>query len=118
MFPKRQDHLDMQITDFPLLALNVITPQVVFGIKPSTGEVKDTGWFRRLNYDHDFEVTTPWYYAVSLPDDSVLTEYTAGEKTGIYRFTFPTGVQKNLLISHYYPNGKYDFRENTSRVPR
>lgn len=109
MFPKRQDHLDMQITDFPMLSLNVITPQVVFGIKSSVGEVLDTGWFRRLNYDHDFEVTRPWYYSVQLPDDNVLTEYTAGEKTGIYRFTFPKNVQKNLLLSHYYAGGTYEF---------
>lgn len=57
VFPKRQDHLDMQITDFPMLATNIITPQMVFAIKPSVGELSDTGWFRRLNYDHDFEVT-------------------------------------------------------------
>ena len=57
VFPKRQDHLDMQITDFPMLATNIITPQMVFAIKPSTGEVNDTGWYRRLTYDHDFEVS-------------------------------------------------------------
>jgi predicted alpha-1,2-mannosidase len=113
VFPKRQDHLDMQITDFPMLALNIITPQMVFAIKPSTGELTDTGWYRRLNYDHDFEVTKPWYYSVQLPDDKVLLEYTAGERTGIYRFTFPKGVQKNLLLSHYYTGGKYDFSGNS-----
>ncbi|MGI8638171.1 MAG: glycoside hydrolase domain-containing protein, partial [Segetibacter sp.] len=116
MFPKRQDHLDMQITDFPLLALNIITPQMVFAVKPSIGEVTDTGWYRRLNYDHDFEVTRPWYYSVFLPDDKVLTEYTAGAKTGIYRFTFPANVQKNLLLSHYYPNGKYEFKNGNTLV--
>lgn len=116
MFPKRQDHLDMQITDFPLLSLNMITPQMVFAVKPSTGEVADTGWYRRLNYDHDFEIIRPWYYAVPLPDDKVLTEYSAGEKTGIYRFTFPKGVQKNVLLSHYYPNGKYEFRNGNTII--
>ena len=108
MFPKRQDHLDMQITDFPMLATNIITPQLIFGIKPSTGEVSDTGWYRRLTYDHDFEITQPWYYAVSLTDDNIRTEFTAGEKTGIYRFIFPKGAKKNLLLSHYYENGKYE----------
>jgi predicted alpha-1,2-mannosidase len=107
VFPRRQDHLDMQITDFPMMVTNIITPQMVFGVKPSIGEVTDTGWYRRLNYDHDFEVTRPWYYSVKLTDDAVLTEYTAGEKTGIYRFHFPAGVQKNLLFSHYYENGEY-----------
>jgi putative alpha-1,2-mannosidase len=108
MFPKRQDHLDMQITDFPMLALNVITPQVIFAIKPFKGTLADTGWYRRLTYDHDFEVVQPWYYSVKLTDDDILTEYTAGEKTGIYRFTFPTGTQKHVLVSHYYAKGKYD----------
>ncbi|MEJ7738344.1 MAG: GH92 family glycosyl hydrolase [Chitinophagaceae bacterium] len=114
MFPKRQDHLDMQITDFPMLATNIITPQVIFGIKPSIGEVSDTGWYRRLTYDHDLEITKPWYYAVTLTDEDIRTEFTAGEKTGIYRFTFPAGARKNLLLSHYYANGQYELlNENT-----
>lgn len=110
VFPKRQDHLDMQITDFPMLATNIITPQVIFSIKPYIGELTDTGWYRRLTYDHDLEVTQPWYYATTLTDDDIVTEFTAGQKTGIYRFTFPAGVQKNLLLSHYYANGQYEFK--------
>ena len=113
VFPKRQDHLDMQITDFPLLATNIITPQMVFAIKPSIGEIADTGWFRRLTYDHDLEVTEPWYYSVDLTDDNIKTEFTAGEKTGIYRFTFPAGSQKNLNLSHYYANGEFTIDGNT-----
>lgn len=112
VFPRRQDHLDMQITDFPLTALNIITPQLIFGIKPSIGQVTDTGWYRRLTYDHDFETTQPWYYAVELTDDAILTEFTAGEKTGIYRFTFPAGVRKNLLLSHDYERGEYTLEGN------
>jgi predicted alpha-1,2-mannosidase len=113
VFPKRQDHLDMQITDFPMLATNVITPQMVFAIKPSIGEITDTGWYRRLTYDHDLETTRPWYYSVMLTDDKILTEFTAGGKTGIYRFTFPSNVQKNLNLSHYYANGEYTLSGNT-----
>ncbi len=111
VFPKRQDHLDMQITDFPMLATNIITPQMVFAIKPSNGEVTDTGWYRRLTYDHDFEVSKPWYYSVKLTDDGIQTEFTAGEKTGIYRFHFPAGVRKNLLLSHYYKGGEYSMEK-------
>ena len=54
IYPKRQDHLDMQITDFPMLSQNVITPQMIFAIKPYSGALADTGWYRRLTYDHDF----------------------------------------------------------------
>lgn len=103
----------MQITDFPLLATNIITPQMVFAIKPSIGQIADTGWYRRLTYDHDLEVTQPWYYAVSLTDDNILTEFTAGEKTGIYRFTFPAGVKKNLHLSHYYEKGDFELHGNS-----
>lgn len=113
VFPKRQDHLDMQITDFPLLATNIITPQMVFAVKPSVGELKDTGWYRRLTYDHDLEITRPWYYSVILTDDSIRTEFTAGQRTGIYRFTFPAGQQKNIHLSHYYPNGEFSVSGNT-----
>jgi predicted alpha-1,2-mannosidase len=109
VFPERYDHLDLQITGFPLFALNIITPQVMFSVKPSVGEVSDTCWNRRLNYDQDFEINRPWYYSNLLTDDDIRIEFTVGEKTGIYRFTFPKGVKKNLLLSHCYTGGLYDF---------
>jgi predicted alpha-1,2-mannosidase len=112
VFPIRYDHLDIQITSFPLLSLNIITPQVIFSVKPSVGEISDTSWNRRLNYDQDFEMTRPWYYSTIITDDEILVEYTAGERTGIYRFTFPKGVKKNLLLSHYYANGLYEFEDS------
>lgn len=109
VFPMRYDHLDLQITGFPLLAYNIITPQVIFYVKPSIGEISDTSWNRRLNYDQDFEVNRPWYYSTLLTDDNITTEFTAGEHTGIYRFTFPEGVKKNLLLCHAYDTGLYEF---------
>lgn len=109
VFPVRYDHLDLQITGFPLLALNIITPQTIFMVKPSTGEVSDTCWNRRLNYDQDFEVNKPWYYSTLMTDDGTQVEFTPGERSGIYRFTFPKGVKKNLMLSHCYPNGQYEF---------
>jgi len=118
MFPIRKDYLDMQITNFPLLALNIITPQVIFGIKPSIGAVNDTGWYRRLTYDHDLEVTNPWYYSTMLTEDHILTEFTAGERTGIYRFTFPYGTKKNVLLSHYYENGIYEIQDGNQITGR
>ena len=109
MFPLRYDHLDLQITGFPLLALNIITPQTIFSVKSSNGEISDTCWNRRLNYDQDFEINRPWYYSNILTDDDTKVEFSAGERTGIYRFTFHDGVKKNLLLSHCYANGLYEF---------
>jgi predicted alpha-1,2-mannosidase len=110
MFPTRYDHLDLQITGFPLIAYNIITPQTFFSVKPSVGEVSDTSWNRRLNWDPDFEVTRPWYYSTMVTDDDIRVEYTAGNRTGIYRFTFPEGTKKNLLLSHCYDTGLYEFK--------
>ena len=112
VFPTRQDYLDDQITAFPLSALNVITPQVVFSIKPSTGILSDTCWNRRMTYDYDFEINQPWYFSTYLPEDDIRVEFTPGKKTGIYRFTFPKGVRKNLLLTHNYENGLYEVAKN------
>jgi putative alpha-1,2-mannosidase len=90
----RYDHIDLQITSFPLIAYNIITPQIIFSVKPSVGEVSDTSWNRRLNYDQDFEVNRPWYYSTMVTDDDIKVEYTAGERAGIYRFTFLKGQRK------------------------
>jgi predicted alpha-1,2-mannosidase len=110
VYPMRYDHLDLQITGFPLIAYNIITPQYIFYIKPSTGEVADTSWNRRLNYDQDFEINRPWYYSTMVTDDDTKVEFSAGERAGIYRFTFPEGSKKNLLLSHCYDTGLYDFK--------
>ena len=112
VFPTRQDYLDDQITAFPLTSLNVITPQVVFSVKPSVGALADTCWNRRMTYDYDLEVNQPWYYSTCLLEDDVTVEFTPGKKTGVYRFTFPPGVQKNLLLNHYYENGTYNLEKN------
>ncbi len=111
VYPMRYDHLDLQITGFPLLAYNIITPQVIFYVKPSTGVISDTSWNRRMNYDQDFEINKPWYYSTIITDEDIKTEFTVGERTGIYRFTFPKGAKKNLLLSHCYKNGLYEFTE-------
>ena len=50
------------LSGFPLLMLNIITPQVISSVRPSEGEISDTSWNRSLNYDQDFEITRPWYY--------------------------------------------------------
>jgi predicted alpha-1,2-mannosidase len=109
VYPMRYDHLDLQITSFPLIAYNIITPQIIFSLKPSLGEVSDTSWNRKLNYDQDFEINKPWYYSTFITDDETKVEYTAGERTGIYRFTFPEGTKKNILLSHCYDTGLYEF---------
>jgi predicted alpha-1,2-mannosidase len=106
-FPRRQDYTDDQITGFPLSALNVITPQVIFSVKPCIGTITDDDWNGRMTYDHDLEVTHPWYYATTLIDNDIHVYHTVGKNVGIYRFQFPKGVKKSILLNHCYENGTF-----------
>jgi predicted alpha-1,2-mannosidase len=106
--PRRQDYLDDQVSGFPLLSLNVITPQVIFSVRPAKGTLTDADWNERLTYDHDMEVTRPWYYATTLIDKDIRVEHTVGRRGGMYRFRYPKGVAKHVLLTHCYDNGLYD----------
>jgi len=111
--PRRQDYLDDQITGFPLLSLNVITPQTIFSVRPAKGKLDNAAWYDRLTYDHDMEICRPWYYSTMLIEKGIRVENTVGKKGGIYRFTFPKGVEKHVLLTHCYDNGIYDIIANT-----
>jgi len=112
--PRRQDYLDDQITGFPLLSLNVITPQYIFSCRPAKGTLSDADWNERLTYDHDMEITRPWFYATALIDKDIRVENTVGKQGGIYRFKFPKGVEKHILLTHCYDNGLYDIAADGS----
>jgi alpha-1,2-mannosidase, putative len=110
--PRRQDYLDDQITGFPLLSLNVITPQTIFSVRPAKGQLDDSSWYNRLTYDQDMEITRPWYYSTMLIEEGIRVENTVGKKGGIYRFTFPKDVEKHVLLTHCYDGGIYDIADN------
>jgi len=42
-----------------------------------------------------------------LIEEEVTVEYTAGKKSGIFRFQFPANEEANLLLGHYYNDGHY-----------
>jgi predicted alpha-1,2-mannosidase len=49
-------------------------------------------------FSHSEETAFPGYYAVRLPEESVLAEMTATPRTGVHRYTFDAGVRPHLLI--------------------
>ncbi len=51
------------------------------------------------SYDHDFETTTPYYYAVRLEDWGIEAEFTATPEAAYYRFTFPASQQAHMVLS-------------------
>jgi predicted alpha-1,2-mannosidase len=97
VYPIRKDYLDDQITCFPLTAVSHRLGEV-FALRPTTKPVEAALWSRRMPYDHDLEVTRPWYYRTFLLDDDITVEFTPGRLTGYYRFSFPAGVTPSVLL--------------------
>ena len=105
MYPQRNDYIDDQITSFPLTIVSHRLGQV-FALKPSVKPLTATAWDQKLTYDHDLEVTRPWYYSTYLVDDDVTVEFTPGKKTGIFRFSFPKNAAYKTLLFDLYNNGE------------
>src|ERR1700761_3113815 len=97
VYPIRKDYLDDQITCFPLTAVSHRLGEV-FALRPTVGPVQPASWETRMPYDHDLEVTRPWYYSTYLVRDGITVEFTPGRFTGYYRFSFPAGGGPSLLL--------------------
>jgi predicted alpha-1,2-mannosidase len=96
--PIRKDYLDDEISGFPL---TIVSHRLgmVFCIKPSVDSVSPANWDKKMPYDEDLEITRPWYYSTYLIDDDISVEFSPSKKTGIYRFSFPAGKRKSILIN-------------------
>jgi len=97
MHPMRADYLDDQISFFPL-TIRSHREGVLFGIMPYASSVNDETWKNRLTYDHDLETVRPFYYSTYFTDSEILTEFTPGNKTGFYKFTFPHKSKKLVKL--------------------
>ncbi|MDF2192399.1 GH92 family glycosyl hydrolase [Paraflavitalea sp. CAU 1676] len=101
MHPIRADHLDDQISSFPMLVVSHRLGEA-FSIKPWSRPLTVDSWKERLTYDHDLEVTRPWYYTTYLVDEEIRVEFAPGKKAGIFRFEFPRqATQKALLLDRF-----------------
>lgn len=110
MYPMRSDYIDDQVSSFPLLIVSHRLGEA-FSMKPSLQQPANTGdWKKKMPYDHDLEVTQPWYYSTWLVDDEISVEYTPGKKTGIYRFEFPKAATQPALLFDAYNNGANDWQ--------
>ena len=98
--PQRKDFLDDQISTFPFTIVSHRQGQV-FSLKPSIGALTDKSWMAKMTFDHALEINRPWYYSTYLVDDEVKVEFTAGKKTGFYRFSFPNVKSKAILLGVY-----------------
>jgi len=92
--------MDGRISSFPLTMVSHRLGEA-FSVKPCTGDIGSADWDQRMPYDHDLEITRPWYYSTWLVDEGITVEFTPGKKSGYYRFSFPAGKKRNLLLNVY-----------------
>lgn len=100
MSPQRKDYLDQQISSFPLDIVSHRLGQV-FSIKPGISPVSPSSWEKSMPFDHDLEIRHPWYFSTFLIEDEIRVEFTPGEKTGYYQFSFPGSPNKTILFNTY-----------------
>jgi predicted alpha-1,2-mannosidase len=79
VYPVRKDQIDLKISSFPLSIVSHRHGEL-FSIMP--GETSAPQFW-------DQETTTPYYYSTLFIDSGIRTEFTATERAGFYRFTFP-----------------------------
>jgi predicted alpha-1,2-mannosidase len=88
MYPLRSDALDDRIQAFPL-TISSHRMSELFGIMPGDGTPAA----------NDQEVTTPYFYSTRFSASGVTTEFTATERCGYFRFTFPHAKASLVLAN-------------------
>jgi predicted alpha-1,2-mannosidase len=89
VYPIRSDAMDDQINSFPL-TISSHRMDELFSLMPGE-DGKPATW--------DQETTTPYYYSVYLPNERIHTEFSATERCGYFRMTFPSGNASVVLAN-------------------
>ncbi len=97
MHPLRTDYLDDQISFFPLTMISHRRGEL-FGILPGTGNPESGTWKERQTYDHDLEITRPFYFSTYLIDEEIKAEFTPANRSGFFRFSFPEKMEKRVRM--------------------
>jgi predicted alpha-1,2-mannosidase len=89
VYPVRADAMDDQIKSFPL-TISSYRMQELFFIMPGVDGSAAA---------YDQEKTTPYYYSTRFDGSLIQTEFTATERCGYFRFTFPDGKASVVLAN-------------------
>lgn len=88
LYPIREDALDDRIHSFPL-TISSHRISELFSIMPGDGNPAA----------YDQETTTPYYYAARFRTSGIVTEFTATERCGYFRFSFPDSKGSLVLTN-------------------
>lgn len=67
-------------------------------LMPTSGSASGERRLWQSYYDHDYEVTTPYYYSVWLEDPDINLEFTVADKSSFYQISWNKTEQKNLML--------------------
>lgn len=62
------------------------------------GDPAKPGSGYRARFSHAAEVARPGYYAVTLADNGIRAELTAGTRVGVHRYRFPAGKAAHIVL--------------------
>jgi predicted alpha-1,2-mannosidase len=68
-------------------------------LMPTSGKITSDSREWKSYYDHDFEISTPYYYSVWLEDPDVNLEFTIAERSSYYRILWNRDDQQNLMLA-------------------
>jgi len=98
MHPVRADFIDDQISFFPLTMASHRNGEL-FGVLPGVGNPENGTWKSRQTYDHQLEVTRPFFFSTYLIDEEITTDFVPAAKSGFFRFSFPENGEKRLRFN-------------------
>ena len=92
-------YLADKIYGFPLRESSHRRYAVTALLMASCGELKVQQAENASDFDHDFEISTPYYYKVILEKHDIEVEGTVMNHCTMYRFTFPKSEKSHILLS-------------------
>ena len=108
MYPMRKDYLDDQISWFPMSLIGHRLGEL-FGIKPMAKIFQADQFDDGLTYDHDLEITRPYYYSTHFIDENISLDYTPGQKSGFFRIDYKENEIKSVFFKILHKgNWKFD----------
>lgn len=110
MYPMRQDYIDDQISWFPMSLIGHRQGEL-FGLKPITKNYEEDIFEEKLTYDHDLEITRPWYYSTNFIEEETFLEFTPSQKSGFFRFDFKNNKTKSIFFK-IMNQGSWEIIEN------
>ena len=85
----------------------MLMPQVgQLRLNPGTADNPDAGY--RSRFSHATEHSRPGYYEVTLADYDIKAQFTATQRVGVHKYTYPKGDDSRLILDMLHGIYNYD----------